>query len=157
MDQSSKNEFVEQWNECWKHIESQPWYPDEQVVRFLARNIARKTGFKLNQVCFPEVKRSVGLDIGCGKGRHVVLMTDLNIDAHGIDVSSVATQFASDWLQNLGRTADLRTASITQLPYENSKFDFVICHGVLDHVLNDVRKEAISEVKRVLRDGGLFL
>jgi SAM-dependent methyltransferase len=153
---SSKLEYAERWDACWAHVESQPWYPDEQVVRFLAHNISRKTGFGIEQVCFANGRRSVGLDMGCGKGRHVILMTDLNIDAYGMDVSAVAIKFAGDWLHSLGRSADLRTASITKLPYEDSKFDFVICHGVLDHTLYEVRKEAISEVKRVLSDGGLF-
>ncbi len=156
MSLSSKFEYVERWDTCWTHVESQPWYPDEQVVRFLAHHVSRKTGFGVEQTRFASGRRPVGLDIGCGKGRHVMLMTDLNIDAYGMDVSAVATEFASDWLRSLDRSADLKTASITHLPYEDSKFDFVICHGVLDHVLYEVRKEAISEVKRVLRDGGLF-
>jgi SAM-dependent methyltransferase len=151
-----KSEYSEKWDACWTHVESQPWYPDEQVVRFLAHHISRKTGFGVEQVRFASGRRPVGLDIGCGKGRHIVLMSDLNIAAYGMDVSEIAIKFASEWLRSLGRSADLRTASITKLPYEDSQFDFVICHGVLDHALYEVRKDAIREVKRVLRNGGLF-
>jgi SAM-dependent methyltransferase len=153
---TSKLEYSERWDECWTHVESQPWFPDEQVVRFLARYVSRKVGFGVDEVRYADDRRPVGLDLGCGKGRHVVLMSDLNIASYGMDVSDVAIKFASDWMQSLGRKADLRTASMTDLPYENEQFDFVICHGVFDHALYDIRKEAIKEVKRVLRDGGRF-
>jgi SAM-dependent methyltransferase len=150
------SEYRARWDECWANLESQPWYPDEQVVRFLARYVARKIGFGVKQVRHIDNRRPVGLDIGCGKGRHVVLMTDLNIISHGVDLSAVAITFAREWLKTIGRIADLRTGSITELPYDSSTFDFVICHGVLDHALGDIRRKGINEIHRVLRNDGLL-
>lgn len=156
MSTTSNPEFSERWDECWTHVESQPWYPDEQVVRFLARYVSRKVGFGVNEVRYATTTRPTGLDLGCGKGRHVVLMSDLDIAAYGMDVSEVAIDFAKQWMRSLGRSADLKTASMTSLPYADSKFDFVICHGVFDHALHQIRADAIKEVQRVLRDGGRF-
>jgi SAM-dependent methyltransferase len=43
-------------------------------------------------------------------------------------------------------------ADITNLCFDNSKFDFIICNRVLEHVTED--RKAISEMHRVLRKNG---
>ena len=43
---------------------------------------------------------------------------------------------------------------VEKLPYENSFFDIIILANVLDHVQNP--EKALSEIKRVLKDEGLF-
>ncbi len=55
-------------------------------------------------------------------------------------------------------TADLdspfadRKIDITDIPFEDSTFDCVICSHVLEHVPND--KKAMQEIYRILRGGG---
>jgi SAM-dependent methyltransferase len=44
---------------------------------------------------------------------------------------------------------------ITEIPFPEASFDLVICSHVLEHVPND--RAAISEMRRVLRPGGLAL
>ena len=146
--------YAAEWDACWGHEESQPWYPDEQVVRFLARYVTRRTGFAPNAVRHAADAVPSGLDLGCGKGRHVLLMCELGIRAHGLDVSEVAISFARAWLASRGMSADLRTGSMDKLPYRD--LDFVLSHGVFDHALEGVRREAAAEVERVLKPGGLF-
>ena len=148
--------FASQWDACWNHEESQPWYPDEQVVRFLARYVSRRTGVAAGAVRHAGGATPAGLDLGCGKGRHVVLMCELGIRAHGLDVSEVAISFARAWLRSRGLSAELRTGSMSELPYEDQSLDFVLSHGVFDHVLEAVRLQATAEVERVLKPGGLF-
>jgi SAM-dependent methyltransferase len=153
---SKAETFAAQWDACWGHEESQPWYPDEQVVRFLARYVSRRMGFSADAVRHASGAAPSGLDLGCGKGRHVLLMCELGIRAHGLDVSEVAISFARAWLKSRGFAADLRTGSMTALPYGDASLDFVVSHGVLDHALNDVRIKANAEVERVLKPGGWF-
>ena len=148
--------FAAQWDVCWGHEESQPWYPDEQVVRFLARYVSRRMGFAAHAVRHAAGATPSGLDLGCGKGRHVLLMCELGIHAHGLDVSEVAISFARAWLKSRGLSAELRTGSMTALPYADASLDFVVAHGVFDHALRDVRVKAAAEVERVLRPGGWF-
>lgn len=148
--------FAAQWDACWEHEESQPWYPDEQVVRFLARYVTRRTGFAPAAVRHLAGEAPAGLDLGCGKGRHVLLMCELGIRAHGLDVSDVAISFAGSWLKSRGLSADLRTGSMGELPYAGASLDFVLSHGVFDHALEAVRAQGTAEVERVLKPGGLF-
>ncbi len=148
--------YAAQWDACWDHEEAQPWYPDEQVVRFLARYIARRSGFARHAVRHAQERVPVALDLGCGKGRHVVLMRELGIDAYGLDVSERAIEFTREWLASRGDTAHLTASSMTELPYPDGHFDCVISHGVFDHALKAVRVAAYAEVERVLKPGGWF-
>ena len=44
---------------------------------------------------------------------------------------------------------------ITDIPFGNEHFDFIICNHVLEHVPNDIK--AMSELYRVLKKGGLAI
>jgi len=55
-------------------------------------------------------------------------------------------------------TADIETPlakvkmDIHQMPFEDAKFDAVLCNHVLEHVTDDIK--AMSEIRRVLKPGG---
>lgn len=55
---------------------------------------------------------------------------------------------------NPGWPADV-VADVTDLPFEDGRFDLVICNHVLEHVPDDAA--AMSEMLRVLRPGGTAL
>ena len=44
---------------------------------------------------------------------------------------------------------------IHQMPFPDNAFDTVLCNHVLEHVADDI--QAMREIARVLRPGGLFL
>lgn len=153
---AASNKFEAQWDDTWSLVEVQPWYPDEQVVRFFARYVARRSGFGAGEVRYATSTRPVGLDLGCGKGRHVITMADLGIEARGVDLSQVAVDFARQWLASRKLQGEVKQGSIDAIPHNDGAFDFVICHGVLDHMVNDVRRRGLNEVYRVLKSNGLF-
>lgn len=47
---------------------------------------------------------------------------------------------------------DVERMDVTEIPYPDASFDFLICNHVLEHVLDD--RQALSEIHRVLRTGG---
>lgn len=47
---------------------------------------------------------------------------------------------------------DLKQVDITNIPFEDDSFDFILCNHVLEHIPNDGK--AMSELYRVMRPGG---
>lgn len=47
-------------------------------------------------------------------------------------------------------------ADIRDMPFEDETFDMIICHSVIEHVLEN-RKEAYKELYRVLKIGGVIV
>lgn len=145
------------WDHTWSQPGAQAWYPDEQVVRFLSRYYVQRRGLGPEGLHRYENRPLRGLDLGCGKGRHVVLMAEMGIEAHGTDISEVAIASGREWLAHARLSGKMDVGSITKIDYPDAYFDLVICHGVLDHVLEADCVAAIAEVRRILRPGGRFL
>jgi len=97
-------------------------------------------------------KDKVCLDAGCGSGRYVQAMLDLNAkEVVGLDFNpKIAQERIND------PKAKIIQGDIREVPYPDEYFDFVCCNGVLHHTENP--KEIIKELSRVLKQGGhLFL
>ncbi len=94
------------------------------------------------------------LDLGCGTGRHIVLMVGNGFEVYGCDSSEEALKVTS----GLYPALELKQCEMTFLPYDSGFFEGVICNHVLQHgLMTDILKAA-SEILRILRPGGhLFL
>ncbi len=140
------------WNQSFHALELAQWSPAEDVVRFAARHLFRRTG----PTEFAP-RRNVGriLDLGCGVGRHVVMLARAGLEVAGIDVSDFALDACRDWLAAEGLSAQLEQGSVDALPYPDAHFGAVVSHGVLDQVPLSVARGAMREVRRVLAPGGL--
>ncbi|MBW8879492.1 MAG: methyltransferase domain-containing protein [Acidobacteria bacterium] len=95
------------------------------------------------------------LDCGCGRGFYLKMLRHLGTaELFGIDLEL-------PYLQKARRnTADLpavlvSNASIHDLPFPDETFDAVLLSEILEHVDRDV--DALGEVRRVLKPGGLAL
>ncbi len=97
--------------------------------------------------------RGYVLDAGCGTGGMLALLRDKKpcLDTAGVDASGVAVQHCRE----RGLT-QVRLGSVNSLPYDKEVFDAVISLDVLYHA--DVNEhEALAEMRRVLRPGGLLV
>lgn len=143
----------DQWDEVYSQRYMTMWYPNEDIVRFCALLIQKR--LTLDRY---EVKRKVNrvLDLGSGNGRHAIYFAEQGFEVSGVDISEQAIAWAKDWSSGKGLQIDFRVADIVALPFEDSTFDVVVSHGVLDHVSSEVSQKAIHEVRRVLKTGGLF-
>ncbi len=146
-------EVARQWDDVYRAKFNTMWYPHEDIVRFCTRYIQKRLTYDSY-----DVKRRVErvLDLGCGNGRHVVMFARQGFQVSGIDISERAIEWAAGWCRREGLSCDLRVGDIAQLPYADASFDVVVTHGVLDHVRIEQAQQAVSEVHRALKPGGLF-
>jgi len=86
------------------------------------------------------------LDVGCSTGNDLRAFPE-NFDVHGIDLNDHALKKARQKLSSF----KFKKGSIIELPYDNSSFDLVFTHKVLNYVDDKNMPNAISELFRVSR------
>lgn len=140
------------WDGIYEASHGLLWYPDEGVIRFIARFLRIREGLTKWIV-----KRKVGLllDLGCGNGRHVALFAEQGFHVCGCDVSERAIDLAREWLRSRRLKAQLDVCEGDDLPYQDESFDLVLCFGVMDHVPIEKANGIMKEIRRVLVPNGL--
>jgi len=97
------------------------------------------------------------LDLGCGAGRHILHLSKLGFEVHGLDFSAEALRICWRRLLERALSAHLVLGDMRELGYVSGCFDGVVCWYALYHdTLSGIRR-TLSEVWRVLRSGGLLL
>jgi len=92
------------------------------------------------------------LEIGYGSGLFLPELARRSRRITGVDIHAGADAVTS-MLTALGHRAELRRASILELPFDDAEFDAVICLSVLEHLRElDV---AVGEIRRVLKPSGV--
>jgi ubiquinone/menaquinone biosynthesis C-methylase UbiE len=96
------------------------------------------------------------LEIGCGRGVGVEIILDLfgaeRVDAFDLDPRMVDR--AQKRLERRGSKVRLWKGDATAIPADDGHYDAVFDFGIIHHVPR--WRNAISEVRRVLRPGGRF-
>ncbi|GAA0770346.1 3-demethylubiquinone-9 3-O-methyltransferase [Roseibium denhamense] len=95
------------------------------------------------------------LDLGCAGGFISEVLTERGALVSGIDPARKAIEAARQRALGLGQDIRYSVGVGEMLPYDDDSFDAVVCVDVLEHV-SDLPK-VISEIRRVLKPGGLFL
>ena len=100
------------------------------------------------------------LDAGCGSGRNAHYLMRCGAEVFGIDadprqverVRSLATE-----LQPGCPAGNFEVGDLSELPFSDGFFDFVICSAVLHFAENEEHLDAmVREMWRVLKNGGVF-
>ena len=94
------------------------------------------------------------LDVGCGTGEYVRRANELGFTASGLEPADAMRAVASN--KNPG--VSIVSGVATELPYPDESFDLVICIEVLRYLDLSDNRQALRELRRVLRPGGtMFL
>jgi len=88
------------------------------------------------------------LDVGCGPGRDLARLTGLGFSAVGLDLSFAFCNMAQ-------KHAPTVQADLSHIPLADQSFDGVWAYASLVHLGTADAKEAILELRRVLRMGGI--
>jgi len=89
------------------------------------------------------------LDVGCGRGRNLVIFDELGFTVAGIDLSESQVALARERLN-----FDVKRISVDDFEPEE-KFDCILAAHIIEHVMNP--HEFISKLQNLLHDGGSVL
>jgi ubiquinone/menaquinone biosynthesis C-methylase UbiE len=135
---------IEAWDERWATAEGRAdWLdPDPEVIALL-----------------PELKARgarTALDLGCGVGRHALLLAEHGLTVEAIDGSTAGLAFLRETAEARGVSLGMRQATADELPFDDASFDFVLSWNVIHHgTLGDVGRR-LAEIWRVLKPGALY-
>lgn len=114
---------------------------------------ARRAGIILENLELKKGDRVI--DIGCGRGFYVNLLSNLNLslEVFGIDLNEKYLKAAKKGLKR--KKVLLKKGNALKLPFETNCFDKVIASEILEHIDKDIM--AVEEIYRVLKPGGIAL
>ena len=92
------------------------------------------------------------LDIGCGNGAMLAALSDLELDATGVDSSPSAIGFAQ---RQESRATFLQFDATQLLPFLPNSFDAIISVEVIEHIYSP--RELLDNALRLLKPGGRIL
>ena len=94
------------------------------------------------------------LDLGCGLGRHTILFAKNGFETFAFDISENAVERAKKWAEDESLNVNFKIGDMLELPYNDACFDCIFCRNVISHTNTAGIKKIISELKRVMKDGG---
>ena len=117
-------------------------YGEKDYPQLLCTHIVKRYFSKNNNIENKNI-----LDIGSGKGNHLMGFARCGMIPYGLDKRSECI--------SVQRQFDIRECNIESepFPYEDGFFDFVFSKSVLEHVMNT--DNFVSESLRILKQGGV--
>jgi len=99
-------------------------------------------------------KNDVVLDLGCGEGFLISMMSNLPQKIVGLDISKIALSRAGKILKEK-KKVELKLGNAENLNLPNESFDKIICSEMLEHVPRP--KKVMEEIHRTLKNNGLLI
>lgn len=128
---------AQSWERHYTRSRSELLYPDENLVRLLNKSI-RDPG------------TLTALDLGCGSGRHLKLLSEIGVPRIiGLDASHGALVLSGKIGPALLVQGDNR-----RLPLKDGAADIIVAWGSLHYNVKSDLAPMLAEISRVLKDGG---
>lgn len=148
------NTFSNVYELVWNEQIHTGYFKDENLQ--LSKAVSEMNQYIAELVGFQKDKRL--LNIGCGRGgADRFLAKNFNLNVEGIDISERQIGIAKEktLVENLSDKCHYTLASATSIPFSEKTFDYVLCQESFFHIHD--KEKAVSEFKRVLKDGGLIV
>jgi ubiquinone/menaquinone biosynthesis C-methylase UbiE len=99
------------------------------------------------------------LDVGCGTATLLIAAKSHNPDSQvfGIDADERVLDIARKKIQKSKVEVEVMHARAEDLPFESSSFDVVVSTLIFHHLPTEIKKLAMREIHRVLKQRGRFL
>ena len=96
------------------------------------------------------------LDLGAGVGRHALALAALGFEVTALDLAPTGLKRTAEFATERGLSVRVVEGGMTELPFADATFDYVVSWNVVYHGAPDVVRQAIGETARVLAPGGTF-
>jgi ubiquinone/menaquinone biosynthesis C-methylase UbiE len=125
---------------------------DRNVEEYIrnTRKLPEKKWLKMFVSCLPEKSRV--LDLGCAFGRDCKFFIDKGFETHGADLSSKLIEKARETVKGV----KFYVMDLINLKFKQDYFDGVWCSATLVHLKKEDIPEALIEIRRVLKKGGVL-
>ncbi|WMS89951.1 class I SAM-dependent methyltransferase [Pseudoalteromonas sp. HL-AS1] len=130
-------------------FKAQRLYPNEELLRFFGRHFFNSTD-RENR------KQIRVLELGCGSGANLWMISKEGFDTYGIDISESAIHLAQQMLNHWETDAILERGSFDDMPFADDYFDVIVDVFSTNCLVESQFEHCLSEVKRCLKPNGLF-
>jgi tellurite methyltransferase len=136
--------MTDSWDRYWDNpAERVYWEKPDPCVIDLVRNLDRSQAKDV-------------LDLGCGTGRHAVLLAESGFNVTALDSSQRGLAHLQTSAQAKGLTVRVIQGNYSDDLFPPASFDLVLAFNVLYHGYYSSIQAAIELVHQMLRPGGLF-
>lgn len=127
-------------------------YSEELPIYFQEYLLKRKMDF-IFKYC-KNLDNKIGLDVGCGQGKHLNFLNKYAKNMVGIDFSF--NNVKNTLLLNEFNEHALNSDG-GNLPFKSNYFDFCLCINVLHHLpLDEIQRNFLYEMIRVVKKNGII-
>lgn len=148
-----------EWENSYTRGENHVFLPSDEVVRFVSRYLRRRVDLDKVVDVLPRAEGSLVLDLGSGLGRNLLFGETMGLRMHGLELSSLAVSKSHQLLSKNGIIEPenrVKQGDARKLPWSDSYFDHALSDSVLDSMPLEVAQDAVKEVARVVKSGGMF-
>ncbi|MHA7944905.1 class I SAM-dependent methyltransferase [Formosa sp. 3Alg 14/1] len=103
---------------------------------------------------FIEKKIKTILIPGIGYGRNAQPFIENDIEVTGIEISQTAIDLA---IEHFGNDLTIHHGSVTEMPFENKKYDGIFCYALIHLLDSEDRKKLIEDCYNQLNENGYMV
>ncbi len=97
------------------------------------------------------------LDLGCGEGRHTILLARTGYEVTAFDLEPLAIEKAKAALRRSGLKAAYKAGDALDPGFDDGAFDLVLDYGCFHHVVTRDWPRYRRQIARILKPGGHLL